>query len=167
MGLANDLKLFNLCKAFRVWTVRKWVYNCDTRWEVLSFFHIGSDIKRAGSLYSPTYWTWREQDLIRDPQMVCLPVLPEFQRATKRTNVDQKVRLWRQIMWMCYSTTMWMRQYKWCAEFKSCLSHKYLWDKNWIIVLDGQKHWDSRAHPDFSTRPSGHFSWHQSSQRSS
>lgn len=40
-----------------------------------------------------------------------LPVLPEFQRATKWTTVDQKVQLWRCNMLMSFSTTIWTRQY--------------------------------------------------------
>lgn len=45
MGLADDLKLINLCKIFKVCTVR--VHNCDIE---CSHF----EISRAGSLYLQT-----------------------------------------------------------------------------------------------------------------
>lgn len=56
MGLTNYLKLLNLCKAFRVCTVRK----CLLLWQMVEspllfiFYHL-----RAGSLYLPVYWTFK------------------------------------------------------------------------------------------------------------
>lgn len=116
-----------------------------------------------------------ERDLIRDLQTVCLPVLCEFQRATKWTKDGQKEQLWSQIMWMCYSTSMWMRQYSLVKWFyliffnsQNCRRHSLCWldfeKSRSLCMFDGWR--NSLRIITISVWLLIH-SWHLSSQRSS
>lgn len=65
----------------------------------LSFFHIIFEP-------DPFICPYTESKTSDQGSLDSLPVLPEFQRATKWTNVDRKVQLWRCILLMCFSATM-------------------------------------------------------------
>lgn len=153
---------YSICVRHSGYELYMRVYNCDTWWEKSPFF-ISDQIPESRIPLSPTYWTfkraWPDQgssDGFVYLYFLSFKGLQNGQTLTRRCNSGGRF-CGCAIQPPCGRGNI--LRVKWCVEFKICLRqvsgscHKYLWDKNWIIVCAWvtETCWESWAHSDFST----------------